>query len=166
MNYYSENNNEVRELVLKLLGGGLSNVKRINFSVSYSQNRKLSVVTIEASPSPTIQGLIFFYSRSLKLYDAIAYRGRQFRRINRSGDSLKRMDRINRFILEKIPRFSPIAIRKIKEASTSDSGNELKDQQIQRLKDRLRIQQDTNQGLRNQLKALRDRLSREQETSQ
>jgi hypothetical protein len=165
MNFYSENNNELRELVLKLLGGGLPSVKRINFSVSYSQNRKLSIVTIEAAPRATIQALIFIYSRSLSLYDAIGYRGRRFYRINRSGDSLKRLDKINQFILKKIPRTSPIAIRKIKEGSVSDTGDEMKDQQIQHLKDRNRIEKETNRSLRNQMKALRARQTRERATS-
>jgi hypothetical protein len=157
MNYYDDNSHDVRDLVLKLLGAGLTNVKRINFSVSYSQNRKLSAVIIEPSPSSTIQALIFFYTRSLRLYDAIGYRGRRLYRINRSGDSLKRLDRLNQFILKKSPRFSPISIRKIKEETNSDIGDELKDQQIQRLKDRLQIEKDNNRSLRNQMKVLRTR---------
>lgn len=158
MNFFSENNPELRELVLKLLGGGFSSARRINFSVSYSQPRKMSVITIEAYPASAIHALIFFYTRSLRLFDAIVYRQRMFRRINRSGDSLKRLDYINRFILKKLPTFSPIANRRIKEASTS--GDEVKDQQIQHFKDRIRIAQETNRSLRNQLKALRARQKR------
>jgi hypothetical protein len=37
------------------LGSGFTNVKRINIAVSYAQNRKSSVITIEADPSPTIK---------------------------------------------------------------------------------------------------------------
>jgi len=159
MNYFSDNS-EVRELVLKLLGGGFSNAKRINFSVSYAQNRKLSIITIEAYPSSTIHALIFIYTRSLRLFDVLAYRGRLFRRINRSGDALKRLDRINQFILKKIPRLSPIAIKRIKEGSNRDSSNDLKTQQIQHLKDRIRIEKESNRSLRNQLKALRARQNR------
>ncbi len=155
MNFYSETNNEVRQAVLSLLGEGFENAKRINFSISYSQNRKLSIVTIEISPSALIHGLIFFYTRGLKLYDAIVYRNKRFARLNRSGDSLQRIDRINRFLLDKLPNYSPVALKKIKETASGD--DDAKDLQIQRLKDRLEITTATNRSLRNQIKALRAR---------
>ena len=160
MNYVSENNREIRELVLNLLGSGFSNAKRINFSVSYSQSRKLSVITVEVSPSSTIHALLFFYTRAFSLYDAFIYKSRTFHRLSGVGGSLARMDEINRFMLEKLPRYNPIAARKIAEETGSKCDAELKDQQIQRMKDRLRIEKDSNQSLRNQLKALRARNNR------
>jgi hypothetical protein len=158
MNFFSENNKELRELVLQLLGGRFSNAKRVNFSVSYAQNRKLSTVVIEVSPCSTVHALIFFYTRSLRLLDAINYRNRRYFRITRSGDALKRIDRINKFILSKIPKLSPIALRRIREEDDSDGSDELMKQQIQHLKDKNRIEQDVSRSLRNQIKGLRSRV--------
>ena len=161
MNYYSEHNKDIRDAVLKLLGGGCTNAKRVNFSVSYSQNRKRSIVVIELVPCSTIHGLIFIYTRSLSLYDAFSYRNKRFLRIRPSGDALKLINQMNKFILSKIPTFSPISLRRIKEESgSSDSGDQLKKQQIQKLKDRNRIEKEVSRGLRNQIKALRDRERR------
>jgi predicted RNase H-like nuclease (RuvC/YqgF family) len=54
-----------------------------------------------------------------------------------------------------IQKFNPIAQRKIEEEMKSDTEIETKEQQIQHLKDRLRIQQDTITSLRNQIKMVK-----------
>ena len=160
MNFYTEHHPEIRDAVVKLLRGGFPNVKRVNFSVSYAQNRKISIVTVELVPVSVTHGLIFFYTRSLRLMDAFSYRNGRFFRITRSGEALKLIDLINKFILTKIPRLSPIALRRIKEDSSSDGGDDLKKQQIQHLKDKNRIEQDVSRSLRNQIKSLRTRVRR------
>ena len=161
MNFYTEHNPEIRQAVVKLLRGGFPNVKRVNFSVSYAQNRKISIVTVELVPVSVTHGLIFFYTRSLRLVDSFSYRNGRFYRIARTGDALKLINLINKFILTKLPRLSPIALRRIKEESgRSDGGDELKKQQIQHLKDKNRIEQDVSRSLRNQIKGLRSRVRR------
>jgi hypothetical protein len=164
MNFYSEHNAKIDNDVHELLGMDSQGSKRINFAVSYSQNRKLSVVVIEVSPSTIIHSLVFFYTRGLTLLDAWRYRNRQFQRIPRGGDSLQRIDRLNKFILMMIPEYAPVGPRRISEAdSVTTADNDRKDQQIQRLKDRIRVEQDISRGLRNQIKTLRANQKRERE---
>ena len=154
MNYFTTNT-EFRDSVLKLLGGGFSNVTKISIGVSYSQLRKMSVVEIEVFPSSIVHSLIFFYSRTLRLYDVICYKNRRYFRVSQQGSSFKLVDKINRFLMTKIPKSNPLSQRKIYE--DADEENNMKDYQIQHLKDRLRIEQDTNRSLRNQLKVKKSR---------
>jgi hypothetical protein len=154
MNYITSNE-KLRESVLKLLGSGFSNSTKISIGVSYSQMRKITVVDIEVFPSSLVHSLIFFYSRTMRLYDVIYYKNRRYFRVSQQGKSFELVDKINRFLMTKIPRYNPLSQRKIYEGE--DSRIEMKDQQIQHLKDRLRIQQDTIRSLRNQLKVVKSR---------
>ena len=67
--------------------------------------------------------------------------------------STKLAEIVKRYILKKMP----LVRQDIEEEMDSDAEIESKDQQIQHLKDMLRIQRDTNQSLRNQIKALKAR---------
>jgi hypothetical protein len=154
---YTTTNREFRESVLELIGTGFTNATKINLGVSYSQNRKLSIVMIEVSPSPIIHSLIFFYTRGLELHDVLCYRQKRFIRVNRSGDAFENVDRINRYLLKHLPKASPIAPKKIDEQTGRNRDVGIKDEQIQRLKDRIRIHIETNRSLRNQIKFLKDR---------
>ena len=160
MNFFSQGNEQIKNDVQDLLGKHFPEAVRVNFGVAYSQNRKLSVVVIEMAPCSIVHSLIFFYTRGLVLYDAWYYRGMTFHRLGRGGDPFNRLDRLNKFILGKIPKYSPLAPREIKESSLDSSSDKRKDEEIQRLKDRLRIQQDSNRSLRNQLKTSREREKR------
>jgi hypothetical protein len=144
---------KVRDAVMQLLGTGFSDAQKVHIGVTYSQTRKLSIIIIEVSPTPIIHSLIFFYSRNMTLSDVLFYRNKRYVRIGQGGKAFKCVDFINRFLLNKIPRYSPYIQKKIEEEANSEI--ESKDNQIQHLKDMLRIQRDTNQSLRNQIKALR-----------
>jgi hypothetical protein len=154
MNYYTTNA-DVRESVLKLLGTGFSDATKVNFAVSYSQARKMSIVVIEVSPSNIVHSLIFFYSRGLALYDVFCFKSKYFFRVVQSGQAFKHVDRINRFLMKGIPKFNPYAQRKVDEETKSDAEIESKEYQIQRLKDRISIEQEKNRSLQNQIKALK-----------
>jgi hypothetical protein len=157
MNYYSENNKELKEAVASLLSISTAAFRRVNFGVSYSQNRKMSMVTIEVYPSSTLQGIILVYTRGLKLYDALTYRSKRFFRISQHRKSLQHLDRITQYLSERIPQFNPVSPRKIDEESDEKDKLEKKDQQIQQLKDRNRIEKDVSRSLRNQMRVLRAR---------
>ncbi|MGD0036480.1 MAG: hypothetical protein ABSC53_04215 [Bacteroidota bacterium] len=154
MNYYTTNE-DVLESVKKLLGGGFSDAKQVNFGVAYSHNRKMSVVVIELSPSTIVNSLLFFYSKGMTLYDVFSYKSKSCFRVAQSGQSVKHIDRINKFLMNGIQRYNPIAQRKIEEEMNSETEIETKDNQIQHLKDRLSIEQEKNRSLQNQIKALK-----------
>jgi hypothetical protein len=152
MNYFTTQK-DVLESVKKLLGSGFSDATQVNFGVTYSQNRKMSVVVIELSPSAIVNSILFIYSKGLALYDVISYKSKHYVRVTQSGQSFRHIDRINKFLMNGIAKYNPIAQRKIEEDANSEI--ETKDNQIIRMKDLLRITRDTNQSLRNQVKALR-----------
>lgn len=154
MNYYSEDL-ELIKSVAKLLGDGFSMAERVNFGVSYSQNRRLSIVTIELMPTASIHSLIYFYSRGLTLYDVVAYKNKRYFKVNRGSKEFGDVEKINQIVLKYIPKRNPINSREIQE--DDDSMLQLKDEQIQHLKDRLRISAETLRSLRNQIKILKNK---------
>ena len=127
--------------------------ERVNFGVSYSQNRKLSVVTVELSPTASIHSLIYIYSRSLTLYDVLAFKNKRYFKVSRGSKESEHVERINKVVMKDIPKRNPINARELDE--DDESMMQLKDNQIQHLKDRLRIEQERSRSLRNQLKRLK-----------
>jgi len=83
MNFYSTNKDLLNGLS-KLFNISLTNDMRINYSVSYSKKRRLSIVIIELSYTPIVHSLIFFYNRGISLYDVVLY---DRRKIVRRGPS-------------------------------------------------------------------------------
>jgi len=156
MNYFTTNK-DVLDSVLKLLGSGFSDARQVNFGVSYTQNRKMSVIVIEVSPSTIVHSLIFFYSKGMMLYDVFSYKSKSCFRVLQSGQSFKHVDKINKFLMNGIQKYNPIAQRKIEEEMNSETEIETKDNQIQHLKDRTSIEQGKNRSLQNQIKALKAR---------
>jgi hypothetical protein len=61
-------------------------------------------------------------------------------------------------LLRDIPKYDPyFSSVELKEENELDSKLQMKDAQIQHLKDRLRIEQETIRSLRNQIKVLKQR---------
>ncbi len=151
MNYFSTDNDLIKS-VAHLLGYGHSRAERVNFGVSYSQNRRLSIVTVELAPTVNLHSLIYIYTRGQALYDVLAVKNKRYYRVNQKGDEAEHVGRINKLVMEDIPKRNPINARELDE--NDDSMMQLKDNQIQHLKDRLRIEQERSRSLRNQIKAL------------
>ena len=166
MNYYTENNTEIRNAVAALLKCDESSIGRVTFAVSYPHNNRASVVTIEASPESTIRGLFFIYNQDEELCDVLSCRDKVFFRVNGSSENLRCIDRINHLLLKVESDVNPLTPRAMVEDSDGQDNKEKIDTQIQQLKDKNRIERERNrsekavsQGLRNQLKALRARKS-------
>ena len=165
MNFYTEDNQEIIAAVAALLKIQQPSIKRVTFAVSYPQSRKPSVVTIEVSPLSTLQCLLFIYARGRTLYDVIAYRSKRFVRVNRAGEAVQHIDHINRYLLTHVANVSPYAPKNITEEDDDEQQKlQQKDQQIQQLKDknrldreRARIEKNVTKNLRSQLQALKSR---------
>lgn len=158
MNFTSKNS-ELRKEVEGLIGEKLSNDGIVNFSVSYSQNHKLSLVVIELSRTAVLHSLIFIYTRGLTLYDVQRYKNKMFHRINFNGHDMKKISFINDFILRNINRSNPVPDRKLKEVVVDNMKDDVKDFQIKRLRDQMKILRDQIQSLRNQLKFVKSNYS-------
>jgi hypothetical protein len=157
MNYFSRDE-DIKQSVLKLLGGGFSKkIERVNFGVAYSQNRKLSVIIIEVAPSSIIHSIVLFYTKGVVLYDAVTFKNKRFFRIVRGTKAFGQVEKISEMLLKEIPKSNPYMARELDEEVDLDSRLQMKNAQIQHLKDRLRIEAGKNQNLRNQIKVLKHR---------
>ncbi|MBU2491296.1 MAG: hypothetical protein KJ571_01625 [Bacteroidetes bacterium] len=154
MNFITKNS-ELRKEVIELLGEKLSYDGIVNFSVSYSQNQRITFIVVELSRSSVLHCLIFVYTRSLVLYDVQRYKNKTFHRINFNGNAMKRIKFINEFILRNINRSNPIPKKKLKEVVIENMKNEVKDYQIQKLKDQINIMKIRNRSLHNHLKFIK-----------
>jgi hypothetical protein len=161
MNYTSENT-DLRSWVLSLLGDGFESTRSVSIGVSYGQGRRLTVIVVEVAPTSIVHGLLFFYSRGLRLFGAYVCRNNRFFRISRSKDALQKVDAVNRHLMKSIPKSNPISPRKIREDGASEDSDDRQDAEIQKLKDQNRIQRERNRiekdmakSLRNQIKVLK-----------
>lgn len=158
MIYYSTDPKTIK-MVNDIFDNELPSEGRVNFSVAYSQNRRMSIVVVEMSRTPIVHALMFFYNRSFGLYDVIRYKQKQWKRLGSSGSSIDEIHQLNKLILKKIPRSNQQGERKIKENLLIEAECFLQDSQISKLKDQIRILKDQNQSLRNQIKFLKKRNS-------
>ena len=155
MNFYSKDETLLKELS-KLFNIPLNNNMKVNYSVSYSQNRRLSIVVIELSFTPIVHSLIFFYSRSLTLYDVLFYHQKRFQRLTNSSFR-KYVDKINKKILRNLPRINKFHYSQIKEFDENNRKEELLNIEIDNLKNNLRLSKDTISNLRRQIKNLKSK---------
>lgn len=154
MLYYS-NDPKIISLVNEIFDNEFPSNVRVNFSVCYSQNKSMSIVVIEMSKTPFVHALFFFYSRSFGLYDVIRYKQKHWKRLNTSGNGIDKIHSLNKLILKHIARSNPSGERKIKEELLNETDCISKDYQIQSLRDRLKIANDTIRSLQNKIKHLR-----------
>jgi len=79
--------------------------------------------------------------------------------IDNSKNTLKQIERIDQFLSQELPNTGSLARRDIAEDSKTNDEVERKKQEIQRLKDRVRIEREINRSLRNQMKTIKARKS-------
>jgi hypothetical protein len=113
MNYYTINANILEALTD--IFGSMPNTAKVNFAADYSQNRKLTSVTVQVENAPYYHGLIFIYTRSVSLYDVLKYRNKTIYRQGQLTQMTPQINLINKFILKHIPHMNQLAQRKIKE---------------------------------------------------
>lgn len=155
MNFYSTDK-ILLEKMSKYFRIPLTDSMKINYSVSYSQMRRLSIVTLELTNTHIIHSLIFFYTRSFGLYDVIYYRQKKMIR-NIDSKFIKYIHRINKKILKNIPKINKHNYSKLKEVNEDSRKNEMKDIEIENLKNKLRHSKDTVSSLRNQIKTMKEK---------
>jgi hypothetical protein len=107
MNYFSRNS-EIRQSVLRLLGGGFTSATQVSIAVSYAQSRRWSMIEVELSPSSVVHSLIFIYNWNLALHDVLIYRNKRYVRAVQSGAAFKLIEGINQFLWSRIPRYNPV----------------------------------------------------------
>ena len=150
MNFYSKNK-YLLDGMSKMFNISLTKDMRINYAVSYAQNRRVTIVLVELTYSPIIHSLIFFYNRGLSLYDVILYDRRKIIRKGPAG-LIKYIHKINKQILKNIPRINRIYSYKLRENEEGSREEEFQEIEIDKLKNQLRLSKDTISSLRRELK--------------
>lgn len=79
--------------------------------------------------------------------------------IDNSKNTLKEIESIDQFLSQELPNTGSLGRRDIAEDVKSDDVIERKNQEIQRLKDRVRIEREINRSLRNQMKTIKSKKS-------
>lgn len=151
MLYYS-NDPQIIKIVNEIFDNDFSSNVRVNFSVCYSQQKRMSTIVIEMSPTPIVHSLIFYYSRSFSLYDVVRYKQKQIKRLGTATSPINEIHKLNKYILKHISRSNQTGERRIKEELINEVDCVSKDYQIQSLKNQLRIARDTIKSLRDKIK--------------
>jgi len=161
MNFVTDNK-EVYE-ALDDIFDSLPNTSKVNFAVDYSQNRKISSVTVQVENAPYVHGLIFIYSRSVNLFDVLKYRNKTVYRQGQLTQLTPQIILINKFILKNIPHMNPMAQRKLKEdvaVDNIDFKHDSLENSLERCKNKNRSYRDDIQNLKDKIKILNDKLNK------
>jgi len=140
--------------------GSLPNTSRVIFAVDYSQNRKLTAVIVQVENAPYYHGLIFFYTRSITLYDVVKYKNKTLYRLGQLSQLVPQIKLINKFILKNIPHMNPLAQRKLREdadAVDTDFKNDNLKNQLEQCKNKNRSFRDQIANLKGKIKILNDK---------
>jgi gas vesicle protein len=150
----------MKNIITELFDNDIQIEDRVNFSVSYSQNRSMSVVTIQISRTSAVHALMFFYTRAYSLYDVIRYNRKQIVRMKSSSKHIKLINEVNKYILKKISKNDPTTQRKLSEVISmiKEDNQEACDARIESLKNDLRVARDMNKSLRDKIRRLRELL--------
>lgn len=139
--------------------GKMPNTKRVWFSVDFSQQRKLSTITVQVENYPMYHALFFIYTRSNTFYDVLKYRNKVVFRMGQLSKETQPIQLIRRFIDKKIPRINPVSFRQITEDDSQvdnlKSKIEFQKNQIEMLKNKNRSYRDETKNLRKKIQLLR-----------
>lgn len=155
--FYYTTSQRIKKIVSELFNKDIHIEDRVNFSVNYSQNRSLSIITIEVTRTPSMLALMFIYTSSFSLYDVICYNHKQILRLSHDTKTLKLINELNKFIYSNISRNDTTTQRKIKEENLTAEILNSDDARykIQLLRDRNDILKAENKRLRDLVKQLR-----------
>ncbi len=154
MNYYTQNK-EVLKAMEDIFGTRFSQNSRINFSISYSQHRKMSMAIIQVDGGGFHHALILVFTMSLTLYDVVKYYKSYVRKYGILSKYTQPVAVIKSFIIKNIPQYNPLTIRKLREENADDK----KDFKIDNLKNQIEQLKNKNRSYRDEIQNLKDRIT-------
>lgn len=138
--------------------GSLPNTSKVIFAVDYSQNRKLSAVIVQVENASYYHGLIYFYTRSITLYDVVKYKNKTLFRLGQLSQLVPQIKMINKFILKNIPHTNPLAQRKLREDAVDiELKNDSLKNSLEQCKNKNRSFRDQIANLKGKIKILNDK---------
>ena len=154
MNYYTQNK-EVLKAMEDIFGQKFASNSRVNFSISYSQHRKMSMAIIQVDGGGFHHALILVFTMSLTLYDVVKYYKSYVRKYGILSKYTQPVAVIKSFIIKNIPQYNPLTIRKLREENADDK----KDFKIDNLKNQIEQLKNKNRSYRDEIQNLKDRIT-------
>ncbi|MDR3596575.1 hypothetical protein [Clostridium sp.] len=152
---YSTNNQEILKAMETIFNTKFPQNSKVNFAVSYSQHRKLSMVVIQVDAANFYHALILVYTKGLSLYDVVKYNKSVVRRYGILSKLTPPVTKIKNYILKYIPSSNPLTNRKLNEGNAVDN----EDLKIDNLKNQIEQLKNKNRSYRDEIQNLKDRIS-------
>lgn len=152
---YSTDNTEIKKAMETIFNTKLSQNSKVNFSVSYSQQRKLSMVVVQVDGLNFYHALILVYTKSLSLYDVVKYNKSYVRKYGILSKLTPPVTLIKNYVSKNIPSYNPLTNRKLREDFAVDNV----DLKIENLKNQIEQLKNKNRSYRDEIQNLKDRIS-------
>ena len=152
---YSTDNKDILEVMETIFNTKFPRKSKVNFAVSYSQHRKLSIVVVQVDGANFYHALILVYTHSLNLYDVVKYNKSYVRKYGILSKLTPAVTIIKNFISKNIPSYNQLANRRLKEDSAVDND----DYKIEKFKNQIEQCKNRNRSYRDEIQNLKDRLS-------
>lgn len=154
MNYYT-NNAEILNAMATIFNTKFRHNSKVNFAISYSQSRKMSIVVVQVDGAYFYHALILVYTKSLSLYDVVIYNKSFVRKYGILSKLTPPVTVIKSFITKNISPYNPLSNRKLKE----DVADDKEDFRITNLKSQISQLKNKNRSYRDEIKSLRNRIA-------
>jgi hypothetical protein len=152
---YSTDNTDIKKAMETIFDTKLPQNSKVNFSISYSQQRKLSMVVVQIDGLNFYHALILIYTKSLNLYDVVRYNKSYVRKYGLMSKLTPPVTIIKNYVSKNIPSYNPLTNRKLKEDMAADTD----DFKIEHLKNQIEQLKNKNRSYRDEIQNLKDRIS-------
>ena len=154
MNSYTQNK-DILTAMGEIFDQKFTANSRINFSISYSQHRKMSIAVVQIEGAGFYHALILVFTMSLTLYDVVKYYKSYVRKYGILSKLTPPVEVIKKFIFRNIPQYNPLTVRKLRE----DVADDKTDFKIEQLKNQIEQLKNKNRAYRDEIQNLRDRIA-------
>jgi hypothetical protein len=157
---YSTDNTEIKKAMEIIFDTKLPQNSKVNFSISYPQQKKQSFVVVQVDGLNFYHALILVYTKSLSLYDVVKYNKSYVRKYGILSKLTPPVTTIKNYVSKYIPSYNPLTNRKLKEgiaADTDDFKIEQLQNQIEHLKNKNRSYRDEIQNLKSRIALLKEK---------
>lgn len=152
MNFFTTNK-QVLEAMSTIFDQKFASNSKVNFAVSYSENRKMTMVVVQVVRAGFYHGLILVFTNSLTLYSVIKFNKNYIRNYGIFSKHSPPVDIIRKFIFRNIPPYNPLPVRKLKEGDGDET-----DLKIEKLKNQIGQLKNSSRGYRDEINNLRKRI--------
>ncbi len=152
---YSTDNTEIKKAMEIIFDTKLPQNSKVNFSISYPQQRKQSFVVVQVDGLNFYHALILVYTKSLSLYDVVKYNKSYVRRYGILSKLTPPVTLIKNYVTKFIPSHNPLTNKKLKEDNAADNN----DFRIEQMKNQIEQLKNKNRSYRDEIQNLKSRIT-------